>query len=178
MAQILIYFFMAISLSMDAFTLAFSIGTTSPQKKEMIRLISYIGLFHLMMPILGNKLGLLLKNRIYQKSHFITSLIFLILMIEMILEKDSNEKIVIKSKIMILFIALTVSIDSFFAGIALGLSKEYIIVPSIIFSIISSSFTWLGLILGKKLEKKYKERGTYIGIILMFIIFLKYFLNI
>ena len=65
MFKVLIYFFIGISLSMDAFTLSLSIGTTSPKKKNQLLLSILIGSFHFFMPIIGNKIG----NIFQYKSH-------------------------------------------------------------------------------------------------------------
>lgn len=172
----LIYFFVGIGLSMDAFSLSLSIGTTSPKKNIIIKTALIVGIFHFFMPILGYSIGNVLKDKIIG-INYLTFLIFIFLSIEMYRNRN-EEKTNILNIITILIIALSVSIDSFTVGIAFGLNNEYIIVSSIIFSIISSLFTYLGLVLGKKLKYKYKNKATYIGIILLLIVALKYLLNV
>ena len=132
----LIYFFVGIGLSMDAFSLSLSIGTTSPKKNIIIKTALVVGIFHFFMPILGYSIGNILKDKIIG-INYLTFLIFIFLSIEMYRNRN-EEKTNILNIITILIIALSVSIDSFTVGIVFGLNNEYIIVSSIIFSIISS----------------------------------------
>ena len=172
----LIYFFTGIGLSMDAFSLSLSLGTTSPKKRIIIKTALSVGLFHFFMPILGYFLGYSFKYKI-PNINILTFILFTILAIEMYKSKE-EEKNNILNNITILLIAFSVSLDSFTVGIALGLNNEYILISSIIFSITSSIFTYLGLILGKKLKSKYKVLSKYIGIIILLIVALKYLINV
>ena len=86
MIKILIYFFLAISLSMDAFVINLSLGTYNPRKKIILLFSSIIGLFHFIMPIFGYYLGsILLDNNIITK--YLPSIIFLIIALEMLFTK-------------------------------------------------------------------------------------------
>lgn len=172
----LIYFFTGIGLSMDAFSLSLSLGTTNPNNKTIIKTSLIVGIFHFLMPLLGYFIGYAFKYRI-PNINILTFILFLLLAIEMYKSKD-EEKTSILNNISILLIALSVSLDSFTVGIAFGLNNEFIYLSSIIFSIISSIFTYIGLNIGKKLKLKYKKLSTYIGIILLLIVAFKYLLNV
>ena len=65
------------------------------------------------------------------------------------------------------------SIDSFSVGIVLSLENKNLITAGIIFSIISATFTFLGLILGKFLSDKVGKISKVIGIIILFLLALK-----
>ena len=172
----LIYFFTGIGLSMDAFSLSLSLGTTNPTKRNIIKTALIVGLFHFIMPLLGYFIGNSFKYKI-PNINILTFILFIILSIEMYKTKD-EEKSSILNNITILLIAFSVSIDSFTVGIAFGLNNEYILISSIIFSIISSIFTYLGLTLGKRIKNKYKKLSTYLGIILLLIVAFKYLINV
>ena len=172
----LIYFFTGIGLSMDAFSLSLSLGTTNPTRITIIKTSLIVGLFHFLMPLLGYFIGYSFQYRI-PNINILTFILFLILSIEMYKSKD-EEKTNILNNLTILLIAFSVSIDSFTVGIAFGLNNEFILISSIIFSITSTIFTYLGLTLGKKLKTKYKTTSTYIGIILLLIVALKYLINV
>ena len=172
----LIYFFTGIGLSMDAFSLSLSLGTTNPKKNIILKTALIVGLFHFIMPILGYFIGNSFKYRI-PNINILTFVLFIILSIEMYKSKD-EEKPNILNNITILLIAFSVSIDSFTVGIAFGLNNEYILISSIIFSITSTIFTYLGLVLGKKLKTKYKTLSTYLGIVLLVIVALKYLISV
>lgn len=176
MLQALIYFFIGISLSMDTFSLSLSIGTTSPSKKQIIKTSLVVGAFHFIMPLLGSIIGNLVSANFYQKTNYITFTIFLLLAIQMYINKNEEEPKEFLNIFSILLFALSVSMDSFSVGIAFGITKESIIMSGLTFSVVSAFFTYLGLKLGKSLSQKYKEKTVYLGILLMLFIAFKYLL--
>ena len=173
----LIYFFVGIGLSMDAFSLSLSLGTTNPTNKNILKTSITVGIFHFIMPLLGYFIGNTFKYNI-SGINILTFLLFLVLAIEMYKNKDEDTDKSLLNNITIILIALSVSIDSFTVGIALGLNNEFIYIASMIFSLTSSIFTYSGLILGKKLNQKYKKTSIYIGIILLLIVGFKYLINV
>lgn len=173
MQQLLIYFFIALGLSMDAFSLAIAYGTNKISLKKELLLSIFVGLFHYIMPLIGTIIGEKL-NFIINGSNIIVGLIFLILAAEMYTSIDEEKKGMITNFLSILFFSLTVSIDSFSVGIALGITKNYTSVVFIIFSIVSATFTLLGLLLGKYLSQKLEKKATYFGIIILVLLALKY----
>lgn len=170
----LIYFFMGIGLSMDAFSIAISIGTTNPNKKIIIIQSLLVGIFHLFMPILGSLIPI---NTLISRTNILTSIIFLILSIEMYRSRNKEEEIIIKNIITIILISFTVSIDSFIVGTILKINNANMIITSCIFSFTSFIFTFLGLNLGIKLKEKYKEKANVFGSIILFLISIKYFVG-
>lgn len=176
--QLLIYFFLAIGLSMDAFSLALAYGTTNLSFNKIILSSLCVGLFHFFMPHLGSSIGTIFLEKITINTNFLVGIIFFLLALEMLLNRKEENKKLITTTGAIIFFAFTVSIDSFLVGIALGLTKSSILIASLIFSFVSSAFTFLGLILGKKLFEKYKEKALYLGIIILLFLSLKYFFQI
>lgn len=173
MQQVLIYFFIALGLSMDAFSLAIAYGTNKISLKKELALSFFVGLFHYLMPLLGTFLGEKL-NFIVNGSNIIVGLIFLVLAAEMYTSIDEDKKGLITNFLSILFFSLTVSIDSFSVGIALGITKNYTSICFIIFSLVSATFTLTGLLLGKYLSQKLEKKATYFGIIILILLALKY----
>lgn len=171
----LIYFFIGIGLSMDAFSLSLSLGTTNPSKRNIIITSITVGIFHFFMPIFGYTIGTIFNKINY--INLLTFVIFIILAYEIYRNRNEENKSILNI-ISIFLISISVSLDSLTVGIALGLNNELIYIASTIFSIVSFTFTYLGLILGKKLKEKYKNLSTYIGIILLLIVALKYLLNV
>lgn len=176
MLQTLIYFFMGLSLSMDTFSLSLSIGTTLPSTKQIINTSLIVGLFHFIMPFLGSMIGNIFSNALFVKTNYITFAIFSVLALQMYLNKNKEEKKDILNIFSILLFAFSVSLDSFSVGIAFGITRESTIIAGIIFSIISSLFTYYGLKLGSFLTEKYQEKTVYLGIFLMLLIAFKYLL--
>ena len=171
----LIYFFIGIGLSMDAFSVSLSLGTTNPRKRNVIITSITIGIFHFFMPIFGYTIGTIF-NKI-NHINILTSSIFIMLAYEIYRNRNEENKSILNI-INIFLIAISVSFDSLTVGIALGLNNEIIYIASIIFSIVSFTFTYIGFILGEKLKENYKNKSTYIGIILLLVVALKYLLNV
>ena len=122
---------------------------------------------------MGSKIGNIFQYKFISYSNYITAFILSILLIEMILPKE-EKKTIILNIVTSFIIALTVSLDSLTVGIAFGIDKEKNILAPILFSILSSFFTYIGLSLGKQLEKNYQKKAKIFGNILMFIVILKY----
>ena len=174
MNNILIYFFMAIGLSMDAFSLALAYGTTQISIKKKILLSITVGLFHFFMPQLGSLLGSELLLNYIVKANYLVGIIFLILGTEMFISRNDKEAGAITNILSIIIFSFTVSIDSFSVGIALSLTTKNVITPSLIFAITSLIFTFLGIHLGNKIAEKLENKATYIGIIILMLLGIKY----
>ena len=164
MYQLLIYFFIGISLSMDAFSLALVYGMNRPKLSKCYLISILVGVFHFIMPNLGVIIGRNFIRKYLVKSNILVGIIFLILAIQMLLSKNEEKKENITNILSMILFAFAVSIDSFSVGIALGIAKENIILASIMFSIISSTFTLIGLLLANKITEKYNKNAIYIGI--------------
>ncbi len=171
--QNLIYFFIAIGLSMDAFSLAIAYGTNYIKKIKVVFLSILVGIFHYLMPSLGSVIGSKIVFLI-SKSNYIISLVFFLLSYEMYKSRNEEHNGNLTNFISLILFAFTVSIDSFSVGLALGIEKTNLKVAFLIFSLVSASFTYTGLTLGNYLSKKYGNKATYIGIIILILIAIKY----
>ncbi len=163
-------FFVGIALSMDAFSIAISLGTLNLSKTKLLLLPIVTGIMHFIMPMLGVLLGNQLLNIININPKFIVTVIFLYLVVVMYFDKKHKNIPKITSFLSIFLIAFSVSIDSFSVGLALkGLTDRYIL-SFLIFTVCSFSFTYMGLILGKYSVKVLKEKATYLGILILIIL--------
>ena len=160
----ILIFIIAISLSMDAFSLALAYGTISLTKKEINTLSIIVGIYHFFMPIFGMILGNFITDVVHIGGDIIVLLIFIFIGINMIIESFRKEDRISKMKLseMILF-GLAVSIDSFSVGIGINNISNNSLLCSIIFSITSAFFTYIGLILGNKLNQLVGKISTIIG---------------
>ncbi len=174
MTQILIYFFLAVGLSMDAFSLALAYGTNQLKFPKILFSSFCVGIFHFFMPYLGSTIGATFIEKFPLNTNLLVSLIFFALALEMFLNRNETINNLITNIFSIIFFAFTVSIDSFSVGIALGITNSAILQASLIFSVISALFTFFGLLLGKKLFEKYGQKATYLGIIILLFLALKY----
>ncbi len=161
----------AVSLSMDAFSLSLAYGTLNLEKKYIKKLSIIVSIYHFIMPLLGLTIGNILLKIIPIDPNIIVCVVLTFIGIEMIIDsfkKEENIKIM-TIKEMILF-GLAVSLDSFSVGIGLeALTKNYILSISM-FSLSSFIFTYIGLTIGKKINNLIGQISTLIGgLILIFI---------
>ena len=159
---------------MDAFSLALAYGTNNLTYKKITILSISVGLFHFFMPNLGAFIGNTFLSKIISHANSIVAIVLLILAIQMFCSRNEEKKGTITNLFSIILFSFTVSIDSFTVGIALSLTKNSIILPAVIFSIVSSIFTGAGLMLGRKLYDKYEKKATYLGIIILIVVALTY----
>ncbi|MBQ9011224.1 MAG: manganese efflux pump [Bacilli bacterium] len=172
--NLLLIFIIAVSLSMDAFSLSLAYGTLSISVKERYFLSTLVGVFHFFMPIIGNMIG----NRIFELFKFDPDfLVFIILCfigIQMVFQSFKNENVKRLKFFEFFFFAFAVSIDSFSVGIGLfNITKNYII-SAFVFSLCSFLFTYFGLLLGNKIKKSVGKISTVIGGAILIIIGLFY----
>jgi len=172
--QNLIYFLIAISLSMDAFSLAIAYGINRPSIIKCYITSILVGIFHFIMPNLGSIIGEQIITKYQINTNILVASIFSILVIQMILSKNKETKEELNTFFNSFLFGFAVSIDSFSVGIALSVSNSNLILASTIFSIISFLFTIIGLLLGKKISDKFNTKANYIGIIILIILILKY----
>ena len=158
-------FLIGLALSMDAFSIALSIGINDISKGKLASIPIAVGIMHFIMPLLGLILGNQLFYIFNINSKIIVSLILIYLAIQLYLErkKEANAR-KITNFISIFLLAFSVSLDSFSVGIGLsGLTDKYFL-SFLTFALCSGCITYMGLILGKYSVKLLKERAVYLGI--------------
>ncbi|MBR5662120.1 MAG: manganese efflux pump [Bacilli bacterium] len=156
-------FFIGISLSIDAFSLAVSIGINSKIYKKHKLYAFIVGLFHFFMPIFGFLLRTVINYIVILPNKMIFSIVLVLIMFEIITEKENT-----KSYINPVIFAFSVSLDSFTIGISLDKSK--ILIASLIFSITSFLFSYFGFIIANKIRKKFSKNLKFISIGILLII--------
>lgn len=173
--SLIVTLILAVGLSMDAFSLSLIYGTLN-LKPSMQKLMSImVGIFHFFMPLLGYQVGELILKVIKINPDILVGIIFIILGLEMLISIKKEDQVkVLTGMISVIFFAFTVSIDSFSIGIGLGVANTKMLLPCIIFSITSAIFTYMGVVLGKKLSDKFGNITTLIGSIILLILGISY----
>ena len=169
--KIVTIFLIALSLSMDAFSLALIYGTQGISKRDKIILAIIVGMYHFIMPLIGLSIGSFLTDKIIINTNILVGVILSLIAIEMIISsfKDKEEKFLLSLAGYFLF-GLSVSIDSLTAGIGLPAITNSFFSSALVFAITSTIFTYLGLNLGNILNKKYGKVSTMIGGLILLII--------
>lgn len=163
-------FLIGVALSMDAFSIALSIGTTHLSKNRFILIPIVVSIMHFVMPLIGLFLGNQILSVININPKIIMTIILLYLAFLMYKDRNNDKVTKINSLLSIFLYALSVSLDSFSVGIGLKALTDKIIIPPIIFSLCAGTITYMGLILGKYSQKVWKEKASLIGIILLILI--------
>lgn len=164
-----------ISLSMDAFSLALVYGMQKITSKDKIVLAIIVGSYHFFMPLIGLKIGNYITSYVFLDLDILVAVIFGVIGIEMIISsiKEKEEKIFLNI-IGFLIFGLSVSIDSLTTGIGLNVINNNYLQVAAIFAIVSAVFTYIGLILGNKLNDKIGKYSTILGGIILIILGIYY----
>lgn len=168
---------LAVSLSMDAFSLSLAYGTLGIKKKHIYALSIITGTFHFIMPLTGYIIGSNIISILKMDTNLITSGVLIIIGIQMIIETFKEEELK-KMKIPQYFLfAIAVSLDSFTVGLTLNEFSQSITISAITFAITSAIFTFIGLELGNKIEKLIGKIATITGGIVLIIIGIIFAIN-
>ena len=160
---------------MDAFSLALIYGTQGITKKDKLLLSLIVGVYHFIMPLIGVIIGNLITSKILINTNILVGIILSLIAVEMIISsfKEEDKKFLLTIPGYLLF-GLSVSIDSLTTGIGLSLITQKYIFSSLIFAITSLSFTFFGLNIGDRLNKKYGRISTILGGIVLFVLGILY----
>lgn len=173
--EFLLVLIIAISLSMDAFSLSLAYGTLGIPKKQIYLLSLIVGVFHFFMPILGMHIGNSIFNILNINPNFIVFAVLIVIGLEMLYETFNQKETLKEMKtIELFFFAFAVSIDSFSVGLTLTSINESYILSSLTFAITSAFFTLIGLLLGNKIKKLIGKISTILGGLTLIIIGILY----
>ena len=165
----------AISLSMDAFSLSLVYGTLNIDKKNKIILSFIVGIYHFLMPLLGLSIGSFVAQYLVFNLKYLVSIIFITIGLELILSNTKEKEVVpLENIISFLIFGLSVSIDSFTTGIGLNIINNNYLTVSTTFCLTSCLFTYFGLNIGDKLSQKNVKISTICGGIVLIILGLSY----
>ena len=158
MSSFLTILLIGISLSMDAFSLALVYGMQGMTQKQKILLSTIVGIYHFIMPLIGLSFGTLLTNINLISIDIIASLILIYIGVDLIISNSKKEDRMEVTTTGYIIFGLSVSLDSLTVGIGLKAITSSYLLSSIVFSLSSLIFTYLGLILGNIIGNKI---GTY-----------------
>lgn len=170
MKELLILLIIGICLSIDAFSVSTVIGMYNLNIKKILTASITVGIFHFIMPLIGVMISYQLTKILSIETDLILGIILLLISLQMFIEyiKPSNKEISL-NKFGIFLFAFGVSLDSFSVGLGLRAITENLLLSSTVFSIVSFSFTFLGLTLGKYINKLLKRYSYLLGTIFLFI---------
>lgn len=161
------------ALGTDATSVAMAIGMNGIERGQISITSITVGLFHVIMPLIGLYLGKIFGTFLGNVASIIGAVIIIILGINMLRESFNNKSIsyINLNGWQMVLLALSVSLDSFSVGFSLGTffsMRKTTIVLTI--GIVAALMTAAGMIAGKNLGKVMGDKAEAVGgIILMFI---------
>lgn len=160
MGEILTLCIVAFALGMDAFSIGLGMGMVKLRLRQIFKIGVVIGLFHIIMPLLGMVAGYFLSGVLGEVAVYVGGALLAILGVQMIyasLKKDESPFVTPTGYGLLLF-AISVSLDSFSVGLSLGIYGTKPLLTILMFGFFSMILTWIGLLIGKKVQEHF---GTY-----------------
>ncbi|WP_373893984.1 manganese efflux pump MntP [Virgibacillus natechei] len=153
-AELIPLLFMAFALGMDAFSVSLGLGMQRLRLKRIAFIGLIIGLFHIIMPFSGIILGQVISTKIGNFATLAGGLLLFGIGAQMLLTAFNHEvkQIIQPVGIGLLFLAFSVSIDSFSVGLSLGISGVKTALVLVLFGIASTTLSWIGMLLGRKVH--------------------------
>jgi len=171
---------MAVALGMDALSVGMGMGMIPLRLKQIIKIGLTIGVFHVIMPLLGMLIGDVLSQHFGKLALLAGGVLLLLLGAQMIFysfRKNEHPMIRPVGFGLVLF-ALSVSLDSFSVGLSLGIYGAKIVVTVFLFGFVSMMMTWIGLLIGRKVQKLLGSYSEALGGCVLFAFGIKFLLHI
>ncbi len=164
--QVLTLSMIAVALGMDAFSLGIGLGMRRLSAGQMAWLSLSVGLFHVLMPLVGMGLGYVLSSVIREIAVMFGGGMLCLLGINMlyqVIKGAEAKKLQIQSIAEILVLSLSVSMDSLSAGLSLGLFDSDMFLTILLFGTAGLVMAGSGLLLGRFVGGWIGRYGEMIG---------------
>jgi len=168
-----------IGLSMDCFAVSLAIGTTT--KVRLIRaagiIAIFFGGFQAGMTVIGWFAGISVFGIISGYGHGIAFLFLAVIGIKMVREGLSCEEEDTPVEVMrigsVVILSVATSIDALAAGVSFGVLQTDIVYPALIIGIVAFSFSFAGVMTGKRLEEICGRKMEVVGGVVLLLIGLR-----
>ncbi|OAS88105.1 MULTISPECIES: manganese efflux pump MntP family protein [Metabacillus] len=154
LGELLTLLIMALALGMDAFSVGLGMGLIRLRARQILYIGITIGIFHIWMPLAGMLIGRVLSDTFGTIATLLGGGLLILLGVQMVFasfKKDEKPLITPVGFGLIVF-ALSVSLDSFSVGLSLGIYGAKTFLTVVIFGIVSMVLTWIGLLVGKRVQ--------------------------
>lgn len=175
LGEIMTIGFMAFALGMDAFSLSIGMGLVGLRYKHIAKIGITVGGFHVFMPLLGIMLGRILSQHIGIYTFILGGTVLVFIGMQMIIStfRNDDESIFRPKGLGLLIFSLSVSLDSFSAGLSLGMLGARTWLTLVSFGWMSMILTWTGLILGRRIGHFLGHYSEWIGGLILIVFGLK-----
>jgi len=162
---------LAIGLSMDVFSVSCvtGFGLKAINDKQILKIATSFGTFHLIMPIIGWIAGSAFVNLISGYDHWTAFILLAVVGGKMLLSgiRGGDDSESVASDILqlgsLLMFSLAVSIDSIAVGLSFSLEKVQVFFPAIIIGLTAFIFTFIGIKVGCATGSKFGRWAEILG---------------
>lgn len=152
--ELLTLMLMAFALGMDAFSVGLGMGMFKLRLRQIFIIGLTVGIFHIWMPLLGIIAGRFLSDQFGTYAIYAGGILLLILGVQMLISgiRGGEGSLLAPVGIGLFIFALSVSLDSFSVGLTLGIYGAKTVVAIVCFGFAATILTWLGLLLGRRVQ--------------------------
>lgn len=167
--QILTIAIMALALGLDAFSLGVGIGMKGIRLLHVLQMSLMVAFFHVLMPLLGLVTGNYVGHLLGRVSGVAAGGLLVALGVHMVINSfrtadDAGMRGFDHRTLWgMLFISLSVSIDSFSVGVSLGVFVSHVLLTVLAFGACGGMMSISGLLLGRRVGRGMGEYGEAIG---------------
>ncbi len=164
-----------VALSMDCLAVSSCYGLSSPKNRRlMLELGLYFGLFQMVMILIGNLMGGIIVNLIYGYTKVFAASLLVAISVKMIIEGIRGEEVCFETdRIRIIYLAFATSIDALLVGLAFTVFNEAILLTSIIVGGVCFIMTVGGFVLGELLHRFIGRFAQFFGAAILILIAIK-----
>ncbi|GAB7387882.1 manganese efflux pump MntP family protein [Bacillaceae bacterium] len=179
--QWLTLFMIATALGMDAFSLGIGIGMAGIRLRHVVKISMTIGLFHILMPLIGIFVGMYLTSFIGDIATYVGGLILILLGSHMLWDSLVGEEATAARAGRatgwgLLLFAFSVSLDALSVGFSFGLIDTDIVLAVSMFGVMGTVMAGSGLILGRRMGDWVGDYGEALGGLILLAFGIKFLL--
>ncbi len=176
----------AIGLGMDAMSVCMSVGVRWNGPRQKFRLAWHMGLFQLLMPILGWSVGSQLAYLLHRVGSYLAAALIFAVGVKMLYEalqrhpgavEERTEQLAenllhVKSRDptrgwSLILLSVATSLDALVVGVSLGLKGERIWQISIVIGVVAGLMALTGVVLGKRIGKAFGKHAEIFGALVL-----------
>ena len=169
-----------VARGMDAFSLGVGMGMGGIRLLTIAKVSITIGVFHIIMPLIGIAFGIFLTSYVGYIAVYIGGLILVVLGLHMLWNCffDGEEKSPILKKTFwgLLLFSFSVSLDALSVGLSFGLFRVNVALAVLIFGVTSTVLAATGLLLGRRVGGWFGEYSEVFGALILLGFGLKFLL--
>lgn len=168
--EVLTLSLMAFALGMDAFSVGLGMGMYKLRYRQILYIGFTIGVFHVIMPLLGMMAGKFLSVYFSEIATYIGAGLLMLLGLQMFWSslKAEKESLLTPVGFGLLIFALSVSLDSFSVGLTLGVLGAKTALVLTLFGVIAMVLTWAGLMIGRRMQGWFGKYSETLGGAILF----------